>query len=132
MTVRGPENRATRADCPGRGEWLAIRFKVGTFMPELPIARIVDRQDVDLPRASTRAFWLDGAAWEYPTFENAEVFVKRLVQRGLIGWDPVVDGVLHDRQQDLSMRSVQRRFLRATAPTPRFARSSAHARPRTF
>jgi hypothetical protein len=31
LTVRGPETRVTTADCPGRGEWFAIRFKLGTF-----------------------------------------------------------------------------------------------------
>ena len=35
LTVRGPETRATTADCPAYGEWFAIRFKLGTFMPLL-------------------------------------------------------------------------------------------------
>ena len=33
LTVRGPETKATSADCPAQGEWFAIRFKLGTFMP---------------------------------------------------------------------------------------------------
>jgi hypothetical protein len=117
MTVRGPETRATAADCPADGEWLGIRFKLGTFMPELSVARIIDRQDVDLPHVSTRSFWLDGATWEYPTYENAEVFVQRLAQRGVIGREPVVDGVLRGGRHELSTRSTQRRFLRATGLT---------------
>jgi hypothetical protein len=84
MTVRGPETRATNAVCPAGGEWIAIRFKLGTFMPDVPVASIRDRRDLDLPRASKRTFWLDGRAWEYPTFENAETFVKRLARRGLM------------------------------------------------
>jgi len=67
-----PETRGTSAVCPGEGEWLGIRFKLGTFMPQLPIENILDRQDVTLPQATKRTFWLDGSAWEYPTFENAE------------------------------------------------------------
>jgi AraC-like DNA-binding protein len=117
MTVRGPETHATSAECPADGEWLGIRFKLGTFMPELPVERILDRQDVVLPQATKRTFWLDGAAWEYPSYEDAEVFVKRLAQRGLIGCDPLVHAVLHGRRQELSMRSAQRRFLRATGLT---------------
>ena len=36
LTVRGPETKATTADCPAEGEWIGIRFKLGTFMPLLP------------------------------------------------------------------------------------------------
>jgi len=39
MTVRGPETRATDADCPADGKWLGIRFRFGTFMPQVPVAR---------------------------------------------------------------------------------------------
>jgi AraC-like DNA-binding protein len=117
LTVRGPETRPTSAFAPADGEWLGIRFKVGTFMPQLPIAHIRDRKDVTLPQATKRAFWLDGAAWEYPTFENAEAFVARLVRVGRIGRDPVVDDVVRGRPQALSTRTAQRRFVRATGLT---------------
>jgi AraC-like DNA-binding protein len=116
MTVRGPETRATSAECPAGGEWIAIRFKLGTFMPTVPVGSLLDRRDVDLP-STKRGFWLDGAVWEFPSYENAETFVKRLVQRGLIASDPLVDAVLRARRHDLSMRSAQRRFLRATGLT---------------
>ena len=36
LTVRGPETKATTADCPAEGEWVAIRLKLGTFMPLMP------------------------------------------------------------------------------------------------
>jgi AraC-like DNA-binding protein len=117
ITIRGPETRATSAECPAGGEWIAIRFKLGTFMPTVPVGSILDRRDVDLPRATNHRFWLDGGAWEYPSYENAETFVKRLAQRGLIACDPLVDAVLHGRRHDLSMRSAQRHFLRATGLT---------------
>jgi AraC-like DNA-binding protein len=116
MTVRGPETRATDADCPADGEWLGIRFKFGTFMPQIPVGRVLDRSDVDLPHVAPNAFWLDGRAWEYPSFDDAEAFVERLVRRGLIGHEPLVDAVLHGREE-LSMRSAQRRFLAATGIT---------------
>jgi hypothetical protein len=91
MTVRGPETRATDADCPADGEWLGIRFRFGTFMPQIPVARVLDRNDVDLPHVAPNAFWLDGRAWEYPSWENAETFVQQLVRHGLIGYEPLVD-----------------------------------------
>src|SRR5436190_22736165 len=82
ITLRGPETKSSQADCPAGGEWLGIRFKLGTFMPHLPPAQLMDRNDVTLPDASSRSFWLNGSAWEYPDFENAENFEKRLVKQG--------------------------------------------------
>lgn len=117
LTVRGPETKATRADYPADAEWLGVRFKVGTFLPGLLPGSLLDRRDVTLPRASTRAFWLNGSAWEYPSFENADVFVSRLVRKGVIARDSVVEAVMHRRPQTLSLRSTQRRFLRATGIT---------------
>src|SRR5262245_36584501 len=63
VTVRGPETRATSADCPADGEWIGIQFKLGTFMPSLPTGTLRDRNDETLPAASSRSFWLNGSAW---------------------------------------------------------------------
>jgi AraC-like DNA-binding protein len=117
LTLRGPETKATTADCPADAEWIGIRFKLGTFIPSLLPGNLRDRRDVTLPDASTRAFWLQGSAWEYPSFENADVFVSRLMRKGLIARDPIVDSVMHERSQLLSVRSTQRHFLRATGIT---------------
>jgi AraC-like DNA-binding protein len=127
MTVRGPETRATDADCPADGEWLGIRFKFGTFMPQIPVARVLDRNDVDLPHTAPNAFWLGGRAWEYPRWENAEVFVEHLVRRGLVGREPLVDAAL-DGREELSTRSTQRRFLQATGLTRGAHRQIVRAR----
>lgn len=117
LTVRGPETKATPAYCPPDAEFFGIVFKVGTFMPHLPMTTLMDRQDLELPDSSSQSFWLQGAAWEYPTFENADVFVNRLVREGLLVRDPVVDAALQDQPQDLTIRSVRRRILRATGMT---------------
>jgi AraC-like DNA-binding protein len=117
LTVRGPETRATPADCPDDAEWIGIRFRLGTFVPSLLPGNLLDRRDVDLPGASTRAFWLNGSAWEYPSFENADSFVSRLVRKGLLVHDPIVDDVMHKRARTLSLRSTQRHFVRATGIT---------------
>lgn len=60
LTVRGPETRATPADCPADGDWVAVRFKLGTFWPACLPGTLRDRRDVTLPGASTRSFW---AVW---------------------------------------------------------------------
>ena len=78
---------------------------------------ISDRRDVTLPEASSRSFWLNGSAWEYPDFENAETFVKRLVHDGLIAADLSVDAALRNQPQAVSRRTAQRHFLQSTGIT---------------
>ena len=128
LTVRGPETRATPADCPADGEWVGISFKVGTFMPLLPAGVLRDRNDVTLPDASGRAFWLNGSAWEYPGFENAETFVRRLVKAGLVATDPLVEAALRGERRPRSPRTTQRHFLGATGMTQATIRQIDRAR----
>ena len=131
LTVRGPETKATTADCPACGEWFAIRFKLGTFMPLLRPGELRDRNDVTLPDASSRSFWLNGSAWEYPDFENAETFVRRLVHAGLIAVDHSVNAALRSQSQELTLRTAQRHFLQATGVTQSTVRQIERARQAT-
>jgi len=117
FTVRGPETIATTADLPADGEWFAIRFKLGTFMPYLPPGFLRDLNAVTLPAATNHSFWLNGSAIEYPDFENAEVFVQRLVRAGIIIADPAIRAILLGQSQPLSTRSAQRRFRQVTGLT---------------
>lgn len=52
LTVRGPETKATEAQCPADGEWVAIRFRAGTYWPECLPATLRDRRDLTLPPAA--------------------------------------------------------------------------------
>jgi AraC-like DNA-binding protein len=128
LTVRGPETNAATLDCPAEGEWLGIRFKLGTFMPHLLARDLLDRRDVTLPEATGRSFWLTGSAWEYPDFENAEEFVNRLVHDGLIAVDLPVMATLQGRRQKMSIRTAQRHFLQATGMTHSTIRQIERAR----
>jgi helix-turn-helix protein len=128
LTVRGPETKATTVDCPANGEWVGIRFKLGTFMPLLPARNLSDRRDVTLPGATSRSCWLNGSAWEYPDFENAETFVQRLMHDGLIVADPAVRTMLQGRREEQSLRSIQRHFIHATGLTHSMIRQIERAR----
>ena len=128
LTVRGPETRPTPADCPAYAEWIGIRLSIGTWLPLYPAATIRDRRDVDLPDANRRKFRLDNAVWEYPSFDNAEVFVARLSRAGLIARDPAVSAALSGEPQALSRRSRQRHFRLATGLTLRTYRQVERAR----
>jgi AraC-like DNA-binding protein len=111
VTVRGPETRARQVECPADGEWLAIRFRAGTFIRSLPALQLIDGTDAQLPQASRNSFWLQGERWEYPGFENAEAFVAKLARADVIAHDSAVAAALNGDAQALSQRSIQRRFL---------------------
>jgi AraC-like DNA-binding protein len=104
-------------DCPAEGQWVGIRFKPGTFMPRFLPGSLRDHKDVTLPPATGRSFWLNGSAVEYPSFGNAETFVGRLAKSGMLSRDPIVEDTLLRRPGELSLRSVERRFLRSTGVT---------------
>lgn len=116
LTVRGPETRASTAPIPQDAEFFGVQFRLGAFMPALPPEQLVD-DSVMLPEATGRSFWLNGSAWELPAYDNADVFVERLVREGVLVRDPVVAAAVQGHAGDLSARSVQRRVVRATGLT---------------
>ena len=132
LTVRGPETKATPlGDCPADSEWLGIRLKPGAFLLPLPARNLVDAA-VTLPHATGQSFWLGGLVWQFPDSDNADTFVAWLVRKGLLLREPIVGEALHGRLKDLSLRSVQRRFLQATGVTQSTARQIERARSATL
>lgn len=128
ITIRGPEAKATTADCPAEGDWVGIRFKAGAFFPAFPPSTVRDRRDAYLPSATQHSFWLGGSAWEYPTFENADTFVARLVQKRILVRDRAVDAIVRGEPEALSLRSAQRHFARAIGLTHATYRKIRRAR----
>lgn len=126
VTVRGPETRATVTAIPADAEFFGIVFSLGTFVPAIPLARLVDR-GVTLPAATPSSVWLDRSRWEVPTPGNADVFVDRLVRQGLVVRDPVVAESLQGDVDGVSTRTLQRRVARAAGLTRRTIRQIARA-----
>lgn len=131
LVARGPETRATLlANYPADGEWLGIRLKPGVSLAHLPAHALVDTS-VALPGASAATFWLAGAAWRYPDYGNADTFVEWLARAGLLVREAAISDALRDEddQRDgRSLRSLQRRFLRAMGVTRNAARQIERAR----
>jgi hypothetical protein len=117
VTLHGPETCAREVYCPPDGEWFAIRFKAGTFMPQFPVSRLLNGKDVNLEPAWRGRFRLAGTSWEIPTFDNAETFVSRLGRQGLLRRDAAVVAALEGDNLALTSRSRQRHFLHATGMT---------------
>lgn len=116
VTIRGPETFATIAECPPEAEHYGIYFKVGTFLLDLRAADVRDGA-VNLPEGRHGTFRFKGSAWEIPSYENVDAFVARLVREGLLVRESVVDTTLQGGRIDLSVRSVERRFVQATGLT---------------
>jgi len=116
VSAEGPTTKSILKNQFEDTEFLVVKFKLGLFMPHLPVKNLVDG-DVVLPEASSKSFWLYGSAWQLPDFDNVETFVDRLVREGLLVGDPVVSAVLQAQPQAVSVRTVRRRFLQATGLT---------------
>jgi AraC-like DNA-binding protein len=127
ITVRGPSTQAGPTDSPADAEFLGIPFKMGTYMPHLPINQLVNNE-INLPAATGKAFWLQGAVWELPDFENVDTFVDRLIRQGVLVHDPVIEAALQGQPQDLSPRTLQYRFSRATGLTQKTIHQIERAR----
>lgn len=116
LSIRGPETKASPAPVPEDADFFGIVFKLGTYLPKLPSSGFVN-EGVNLPEATSSKFWLNGSTWEFPKYENADIFVDRLVREGLLVHDLVVESALKEQPQELSIRTVRRRFLQATGLT---------------
>jgi hypothetical protein len=128
VTVRGPETRPTVVQFPAGAGWFGIDLRLGAFLPDFPPRSLLDQRDATLPAATGQSFWLHGSSWPLPTFDTAEVFVRRLERERLLVLDPLVDGVVAGQPPELSVRSVQDRFLRATGLSRSLVRQIERAR----
>jgi hypothetical protein len=117
VTLRGPVSKGSLFECPPNGEWLAIRFRLGTYLPRIPTAALIDHQDVQLPVLANGRFWFGDLTWDVPDYENAEVFVDRLARAGVIARSHATDAAVEGDVDWMSQRSVQRHFRRVTCMT---------------
>jgi len=133
VAVRGPETRATPCEFPpGALEFFGIEFKPGVFLLDFPAFKAADRNDINLPLATYRSFWIGSAAWEIPTFENVDIFVHRLAREGLLVHNPLVEAILTGKSVHLSQRTMQRQLAQATGLTLNAFRQIERARKATI
>jgi len=126
VSIRGPELTASVASIPQDAEFFGIQFSLGAFMPQIPLERLVD-SSIDLPVSSSQSFWFDSSSWQVPDFENADVFVERLVRQGLLTREPNEGLLARESGLALSERTGQRRILRSTGLTRRTLRQIQRA-----
>ncbi len=114
--VVGPWTKTGLISYSEGAELLWIQFKLGVFMPHWPSGNFCDLETV-LPDATSRSFWLNGSAWQFPDYENVETFVNQLVRHDVLVCDPLVEAALQDQPLEMSPRTLRYRFLRSTGLT---------------
>lgn len=97
-------------------EQLVISFKPHSFMPLMPGEAMRD-EGVMLEKFGQRDFWIGTDVREIPTFENADVFVERLVRDEIVLSNDIVASVVEGQPKAMSERTMQRHFLRTTGLT---------------
>lgn len=129
VLVVGPWTAAGETSWGPDAEILWIKFKLGTFMPDLPVNKCRDAE-TPLPLGAFNSVWINGASWQFPDFENADLFVKKLVREDALVHDPLVTTTLHDDDvvPDVAPRTLRHRFLRATGLTYSHVRQAERAR----
>ncbi len=127
LIAHGPTTHVTPVAYQQGDEFLGIRFKPGTYFPHLPSRALVDGAML-LTDSVQRQFSLWGAVWETPTYQNADIFVSRLVKAGVLNHDDVIDAALNHEEQERTLRSVQQRFVRATGLTHQVIQQVERAR----
>ena len=97
-------------------EILAISFRASTFMPLLPGDAMLNR-GLFLEKFGRADMWIGPDVREIPNFDNADVFVERLVRDGIIANNDLVQSVVDGHSKAMSERTMQRHFLRTTGLT---------------
>ncbi|MBR0713064.1 helix-turn-helix domain-containing protein [Bradyrhizobium liaoningense] len=117
VTLRGPVTKGTLVECPPNGEWVAIRFRLGTYLPQVPTAALIDHQNIQLPVLPDGRFLFSDSSWEIPSYDNAESLVARLARAGVIARSHATDAAVEGDVDWMSQRSTQRHFRRVTGMT---------------
>jgi hypothetical protein len=113
----GPWSSSGNASWGGDAEILWVKFKLGAFIPHLPTKNLLN-SETPLPGANSKTFWLKGAAWQLPNYDNVETFINRLVRDDLLVSDPIVTAALRDELSPaIPARTVRHRFLQSTGLT---------------
>ncbi|MDD7965753.1 helix-turn-helix domain-containing protein [Actinomycetospora lemnae] len=127
--LRGPIARASTLSSPRGAEYFGADFRVGAFLPSCPPARLADHRDAVLPILPDGRVVLGGQAWEMPTPQNVDVFVRHLERVGVLVVDPLVERLWQeDRPRSVPVRTAQSRFARAVGLSRRTVRAIEQAR----
>ena len=106
---------------------VGICYKPWAIFTDVPIPAMLNETKL-LPMVSPDTFVMQGKTWKMPTYENVDQFVAEQENQGFLKADPIIRDVLEDKPVDMSLRSVQRHFVKTIGMSPRRVRQINSAR----
>ena len=121
-----PTTRAQTVTYKGGTEVVVVRLNPNIYLPSRPSHLLLDL-DFYLPQAGRRSFWLDGIAWQCPTFDDVDEFIGGLMRQGVLQEDRLVSLVSAGKTPNVSVRTVQREFRKVIGLTPHYLQRISQA-----
>lgn len=109
MMLTGQATKPSEVPYQAGTSSVVISFAPGAYMPAYPAKKLVDSFEI-LPNADAGHFMLSGQTFAFPTFDNAEELVEKLIAAKLLYADPIVYAAYNDSPRAASKRSAQRHF----------------------
>ena len=117
--VNGVGKGAAQVPYTAGTEYLGIAFKPGVFLQDLKGKDIVDSQHV-LTKDNNAYVQIGEHFFEIPTFDTAEDFVSKLIERGVLLVNKVVSSFSEGETKGASERSLRRHIAQTTGLSPYF------------
>ena len=123
----GPSFKAAQVPYSPGNKHVGICYKPWAVFTDIPITLMLNVTKA-LPMPTENTFEMQGITWKMPTYENVDQFVAEQEKQGLLRADPIIRDVLENKPVDLSLRSVQRHFVKTIGMSPRRVRQINSAR----
>ncbi|HEX8762887.1 MAG TPA: helix-turn-helix domain-containing protein [Candidatus Saccharimonadales bacterium] len=119
MLLAGQATKPVRVPYKAGTRSVVISFAPGAYMPYYPANELLDNT-IMLTNFDDEHFTLAGHTFAFPTFENAEQLVDKLVKLKILRNDNVVEGELQGTPKAMSARGKQRHFSQTTGMTKKY------------
>jgi hypothetical protein len=125
--LSGPSFKTTQVSYAPGSKYIGICYKPWVLFTGILMTTMLNRGEI-LPMPSKDTFVLQGITWKFPTYENIDEFVAEQEKRGCLKADPIIQDVLENKPVDMSLRSIQRHFIKTMGMSPRRVRQINSAR----
>ena len=123
----GPSFKTAQVPYSPGNKHIGICYEPWAIFTDIPITTMLNVTKA-LPMPSDDTFVMQGVTWKFPTYESIDEFVAEQEKRGLLKADPIIRDILENKPVDMSLRSVQRHFVKTIGMSPRRVRQINSAR----
>jgi hypothetical protein len=127
VLLSGPSFKTLQVPYSPGNTHIGICYKSWAVFTDIPITTMLNVTRA-LPTPSEDTFVMQGITWKFPTYENIDEFVAEQEKRGSLQADPIIRDVLENKPVGMSLRSIQRHFIKTIGMSPRRVRQINNAR----